>query len=199
MTDGKKVTVSEVIAEIEKASAYFSQGGGVTVSGGEALMQPMFIKALFEECKKRGWHTCLDSSGAYLTELQKQVLDITDLVLLDIKTMNPKKHEEYINWELEKVLKFAKYLQTNEIKMWVRHVLVPGWTDDEHELLELGMFVNTLTNVDRFEILPFHKMGQHKWEERGVCDPLADTPGATQQDVKRAKEILRSTGATVYA
>ena len=198
MAEGRKVTVENVVQEIDKTSNYFMSGGGLTVSGGEALAQPRFVHRLFTRAKAKGWHCCVDTSGAHLGKDQKKVLDITDLVILDIKSMNPEKHDRLTKWPLKKIITFARYLEEKNIPVWIRHVLVPTWTDDEMELRALGRFVKSLRNVERFEILPYHKLGTHKWEARGEADPLANVPAATKEQVQKARDNLRSVGVEVF-
>ncbi len=156
----------------------------------KTLAQPKFVKKVFELAKERGWHTALDTSGAYLGSEQKTLLEVTDLVLLDLKTLNESLHQTLIGWDLNRVLDFAVYLNEKRIKTWIRHVIVPGLTDDESDLLELGKFVQALDNVDRFELLRYHKMGETKWSQIGLEDPLKEVPSATELHIEKAWGIL---------
>ncbi len=187
------MTSEEVMKEILKVKG-FIKSGGVTVSGGEPLLQPEFVKKLFIKCKENGIHTALDTSGFIFTEKVKEVLEYTDLVLLDIKHINPAKYMELTSVSIENTLKFVKYLNKTEKKTWVRYVLVPGYSDDEDDLSEWAKFVSQFNNIERVDILPFHQMGGYKWEEVGKEYKLKDTPTPTRDQIKRAEEIFASYG-----
>ena len=187
------MTPEEVMKEILKVKG-FIKSGGVTVSGGEPLLQPEFVKKLFIKCKENGIHTALDTSGFIFTEKVKEVLEYTDLVLLDIKHINPAKYMELTSVSIENTLKFVKYLNKTEKKTWVRYVLVPGYSDDEDDLSKWAKFVSQFNNIERVDILPFHQMGGYKWEEVGKEYKLKDTPTPTKDQIKRAEEIFASYG-----
>lgn len=191
-TIGTPKKVSELVQDIQKYSDYikFSKGG-VTVTGGEPLLQPKFLIALFTELKKLGYHTALDTSGMFpLTPEVKQVLSLTDLVLLDIKHINSDKCKNLVGLGNEKELAFARYLSDNNIHMWIRQVLVPGYTDDEQDLLQLKDFIDSLNTVDKIEVLPYHDMGRYKWEKLGLKYQLDGVRVANDDDVIRAKKLL---------
>ena len=159
MKDAKyERTTDFVMNEILKYRGFFANNGGVTVTGGEPLMQPDFVEELFMKCKKEGIHTALDTSGYIFDERVKEVLKYTDLVLLDIKCMNSNEYKELTGVDLDPTLKFAKYLSDIGKPMWIRHVLVPGITDRDEYLENLADFVKELKSVEKVEILPFHKM-----------------------------------------
>lgn len=165
--------------------------GGVTISGGEPLLQPYFLISLFKELKKRNIHTAIDTSGMVeITDTIKEVLSLTDLVLLDIKHIEPNKCKDLVGFSNEKELAFAKYLSDNNIPIWIRQVLVPGFTDSEEDLLELKKFINSLKSVQRVELLPYHNLGKHKWEQFESKYSLEDVKPATSEDVIRAKKTL---------
>ena len=188
---GKKVYIDDVFSKIMKYKNYIYPNGGVTASGGEALLQVEFLIELFKRLKKEGIHTCLDTSGMFaITEKIKELLSLTDLVLLDIKHIDDKKCRELVGHSNKKELEFAKYLSDNNIKMWIRQVLVPGYTDDEEDLIKLREFISTLKTVEKVEILPYHDMGKYKWEELGKTYELEGVRVANQKDVDRAKKIL---------
>lgn len=187
------MTPKEVMKEILKVKG-FIKSGGITVSGGEPLLQPEFVKKLFIKCKENGIHTALDTSGFIFTEKVKEVLEYTDLVLLDIKHINPAKYMELTSVSIENTLKFVKYLNKTEKKTWVRYVLVPGYSDDEDDLSEWAKFVSQFNNIERVDILPFHQMGGYKWQEVGKEYKLKDTPTPTRDQIKRAEEIFASYG-----
>ena len=188
---GKKVHIDEVFNKIMRYKNYIYPNGGVTASGGEALLQAGFLIELFKRLKKEGIHTCVDTSGMFtITEEIKELLSLTDLVLLDIKHIDDKKCRELVGHSNKKELEFAKYLSDNNIKMWIRQVLVPGHTDAEEDLIKLREFINTLKTVEKVEILPYHDMGKYKWEELGKTYELEGVRTANQRDVERAKKIL---------
>lgn len=199
MCGGKEMTAEEVVKDALKYRTYMEvSGGGITVSGGEATAQPEFLYEIFKEAKANGIHTCLDTSGYRSPESISKVLEVTDLVLLDLKHMVPEKAKDLAGINIEKTFKFAKYLDEHKIPVWIRHVLVPGVTDSEENLNLMGEFVSKLNNVDRFEILPYHTLGVHKWEDMGLEYPLEGIEQASDDDVKRAKDIIEKYGVSVY-
>ena len=155
-TTGTTITVSDLIDRIKKYEEYIKLSkGGVTASGGEPLLQPKFLISLFTELKKLGFHTALDTSGMFpLTDEIKQVLSLTDLVLLDIKHINDEKCKDLVGFSNKLELEFARYLSDNNIPMWIRQVLVPGYTDDEKDLIDLREFLKTLKTVQKIELNP---------------------------------------------
>ncbi len=166
---------------------------GVTVSGGEPLLQTKALIAFFEELKKYGIGTAIDTSGMFsLTEDVKRLINLTDLFLLDIKHIVPAKSKELVGFSNELEIEFAKYLSDNNKPMWIRQVLIPGYTDSEEDLLKLKSFLSTLKTVEKVELLPYHDLGKFKWEKLGLKYPLDDTRTATQEDFERAKKILRN-------
>lgn len=189
---GTYYSVSELIEKIKKYEPYIRNShGGVTVTGGEPLLQPKFVIALFTELKKLGFHTALDTSGMFpLTDEIKNVLSLTDLVLLDIKHINDKKCKDLVGFSNKLELEFAKYLSDNNIPIWIRQVIIPGITDDEQDLRDLRDFIKSLKTVQKVELHPYHSMGVFKWEKLGFEYPLKDVPTATDEDIKKAKRIL---------
>ena len=188
---GTYISVPELISQINRYKTYITPNGGVTISGGEPLLQPYFLISLFKELKKQNIHTAIDTSGMVeLTDTIKEVLSLTDLVLLDIKHINPQKCKDLVGFTNEKELAFARYLSDKNIPTWIRQVLIPGFTDDEKDLLDLKEFISTLNSVKRIELLPYHNLGEYKWKELGFEYALKDVKPATQEDVNRAKKIL---------
>lgn len=191
-TVGTPKKVSELVQDIQKYSDYikFSKGG-VTVTGGEPLLQPKFLIALFTELKKLGYHTALDTSGMFpLTPEVKQVLSLTDLVLLDIKHIDDEKCKDLVGFSNKLELEFANYLSENGIKMWIRQVIIPGITDDENDLIRLKEFLQTLKTVEKIELNPYHTLGVYKWEDLGLEYPLKGVRQANTEDIESAKRIL---------
>ncbi len=189
---GEYKSVDEIVEKINRYKNYIiPSGGGVTVTGGEPLIQASFVLELFKKLKENGIHTCVDTSGMFaLTDGIKEVLKYTDLVLLDIKHIDDEKCKELVGVSNKKELEFARYLSDNNIKMWIRQVLVPGYTDDGQDLLKLKNFLSTLKTVEKIQILPYHNMGKYKWEKLGLEYPLEGVREANQKDVDIAKKIL---------
>ena len=189
---GEYKSVDEIVEKINRYKNYIiPSGGGVTVTGGEPLIQASFVLELFKKLKENGIHTCVDTSGMFaLTDGIKEVLKYTDLVLLDIKHIDDEKCKELVGVSNKKELEFARYLSDNNIKMWIRQVLVPGYTDDGQDLLKLKNFLSTLKTVEKIQILPYHNMGKYKWEKLGLEYPLEGVREANQEDVDIAKKIL---------
>ena len=191
INSGNYISVDELFSNILRYKSYIMPKGGFTASGGEPLLQPYFLTSLFKKLKSEGIHTAIDTSGMVeITEPIKEVLSLTDLILLDIKHINPDKCKELVGFSNEKELAFAKYLSDNGIPIWIRQVIIPGVTDSTEDLLELKKFIFSLKTVKNVELLPYHNLGKHKWENLGVEYKLKDVRLANSEDIKRAKEIL---------
>ena len=191
MNGGEYKSLDDIFEKIMKYKNYIYPNGGVTVTGGEPLLQVKFLIELFEKLKKENIHTCIDTSGMVtLTPDIKKLLSLTDLVLLDIKHINSEKCKNLVGFGNEKELTFARYLSENNIHMWIRQVLVPGYTDDEQDLQQLKDFISSLKTVDKIEVLTYHDMGRYKWEKLGLKYELDGVRIANYDDVKRAKSIL---------
>ena len=190
---GEVKTVDEIIEKIENYKNYIiPSGGGVTVTGGEPLLQVRFLIELFKKLKEKNIHTCIDTSGMVsITDNIKELLKYTDLVLLDIKHIDDEKCKRLVGSSNKKELEFARYLSDNNIKMWIRQVLVPGYTDDEEDLKKLKEFLRTLKTVEKVQILKYHSMGKYKWEKMGLKYELDGVRDATIEDEERAKKILK--------
>ena len=191
MNGGEYKSLDDIFEKIMKYKNYIYPNGGVTVTGGEPLLQVKFLIELFEKLKKENIHTCVDTSGMVaLTDDIKKLLSLTDLVLLDIKHINSEKCKNLVGFNNERELAFARYLSDNNIHMWIRQVLVPGYTDDEQDLLKLKDFISSLNTVDKVEILPYHDMGRYKWEKLGLKYELDGVRVANDDDVTKAKNLL---------
>ena len=191
VNQGQYRSLEDVLKQVRKYKNYIMPNGGVTVTGGEPLLQAKFLIELFERLKEEGIHTCIDTSGMVrINDDIKKLLELTDLVLLDIKHIDSDKCKELVGVSNENELEFAKYLSENNIKMWIRQVLVPGYTDDKKDLIRLKEFINNLKTVEKIEILPYHSMGKFKWEKLNKEYQLEGVPDASQTDVDRAKDIL---------
>ena len=192
---GKQVTVDELIVEIKKYTSYMkASGGGVTISGGEPLFQPEFVREIFRRCKELGIHTALDTSGFCNLETAKSVLEFVDLVLLDIKSFDAATYTKVTGVDIKPTLILARYLSDINKPAWIRFVLVADLTDDTDNITGLADFISTLNNIQRVEVLPFHKMGEYKWEELGYEYKLKETPSPTSEQVEKALNIFRSKG-----
>ena len=191
INSGEQYTVKQVVEKIMRYKNYIvASNGGVTLSGGEPLLQQDFVISLFQELKKQNISTCLDTSGMFtITDKIKQIVDLTDIFLLDIKSIN----DETCKWltgssnSLE--LEFAKYINEKNKRIWIRQVLVPGITDKKEDLLKLKDFLKTII-VEKFEFLPYHDLGKYKWEKLGLPYELEDVRVASNKDVERAKKIM---------
>lgn len=192
-TTGREMTVEEVMAEIASYVKYYEMsGGGITVSGGEPTLQAPFIAALFKEVKKRwGLHTAIDSSGfCEVTPSVTELLQFTDLVMLDLKEMDHERHISLTSQSNERIHRFAKHLSAIQKKVWVRFVLVPGLTDHEDSLIALGQFAEQISGLEKIEILPYHRMGVYKWEQLGKTYELTQYVEPTEQEIERAKQLI---------
>ena len=189
---GTIYTVDELYDKILHYKNYMiASGGGVTVSGGEPLLHMQFLIELFKKLKSQNIHTAIDTSGAfYLTPGIKELISLTDLFLLDIKSINDEVCKNLTSVSNQKELEFARYLSEIKKPTWIRQVLVPGYTDKEEDLLKLKEFISSLSSVQKVEILPYHTLGKHKWSELGISYPLEGIRDATPEDVLRAKKIL---------
>ena len=189
----REVTVDEMVNEILPYQPYFdASGGGVTVSGGEPLLQMPFLEALFKSLKAYGIHTCIDTSAGCANDTIAfnrhfdTLQQYTDLILLDIKHIDNDKHMALTGRPNTHILKFAQKLSEMKQPVWIRHVLVPGYSDDKEDLIRLGEFINSLDNVEKFEILPYHQLGVHKWKTLGVHYQLEDVDPPDEEAVMAA-------------
>lgn len=189
--EGRERTVPEVLKMVKHYVPYYGARGGVTASGGEPLLQPEFLADFFSACQREGIHTCLDTAGAVpVGESIEQVIQATDLVLLDIKHIHPEKCRLLTGEDNADTLAFARWLQNRGLPVWIRYVLIPGHTDAPEDLAALGEFIHSLSNVEKVEVLPYHTMGKHKWEILGHPYPLAGVVPPSERQIAEAKAIL---------
>lgn len=196
MNTGSLRSAQSLIGEFER-KRFFYKDGGITVTGGEALMQIDFLLELFHLAKEKGIHTCLDTSGItyhpgesdYNRKLD-DLMTVTDLVLLDIKHIDPEGHKELTGHDNAGILAFARYLEEKKVPVWIRHVVVPGITDDPALLTRLGTFIGSLSNVKALDVLPYHIMGKVKYEQLNIPYPLEGVEPATQKQAMAAKQII---------
>ena len=189
---GKSYSVNEIFNKILKYKNYFiASGGGVTFSGGEPLLQYSFLIELIKLLKKENIHVAIDTSGNVdLSDKMKELIDLTDLFLLDIKCINDDICKKLTGHSNKKELDFAKYLNEIGKPVWIRQVIVPTITDRTDDLLELKNFINTLTNVQKIELLPYHDLGKYKWINKGLNYELENIRTANSNDIEYAKKVL---------
>ena len=194
---GYEATAEEIFRQAWRYRPYWKQTGGITVSGGEPLLQLAFVTELFRIAKAKGVNTVIDTAGEPFTydkpffSAFEELLPLTDLFLLDLKQIDDVKHRALTGVSNESALALAQFLSERGKRMWIRHVLVPGWTTGEDDLSRLSDFIAGLKTVDRVEVLPYHAMALHKYEELRLPYRLGDTPAPTAEEVARAEEILR--------
>jgi len=194
MRNGTRTTAEDVVAQIEHYRHVLSATGGVTVSGGEPLLQPAFTEAVLSGAKSLGLHTALDTSGALGQHASDSLLAATDLVLLDIKAIDPRLYLSLTRGRLTPTLRFSERLAALDKPVWVRFVLVPGWTDEPDHVARLARHVAALGNVERVDVLGYHLLGREKYAELNRVDRLEGVPGATPEQVASAREIFREAG-----
>ena len=194
---GKEVTVDELMSQIMNYRPFLdANNGGVTASGGEAILQAEFVADLFETCQKENLHTCLDTNGfvrKYTADIDR-LIDNTDLVLLDIKQMNDEKHILLTKVSNHRTLQFAEYLAKKNQKTWIRYVVVGGFTEDIESAKQLATFVKPMTNVEKVELLPYHELGKHKWEAMGEDYQLNTITPPSKKVMENIKKVFTDVG-----
>ena len=199
MTNGMPVTLSRAVEEIRKyRHSLQTMKGGLTISGGEPLMQHRFVVKVFAAAREMGVHTALDSNGYLGDRLSDLDLAVVDLVLLDLKAMTPDLHRRLTGMDNGPVHEFARRLAARRKPIWVRFVLVPGWTDNMAEVERIALFAAELGNVERVDVLPFHQMGRFKWEKLGMDYQLADTKPPSRETVDEAIDRFRAAGLKAF-
>ena len=193
---GNLRSVDDVLTQALRYRSYWGEKGGITVSGGEALLQIQPLTELFHKAKDLGINTCLDTSAQPFSRKDgrfsafEALMKYTDLVLLDIKHIDNGAHKRLTGWENENILDCARYLSDIHKPVWIRHVLVPGINDDDESLHRLRSFIDTLSNVERVEVLPYHDLGVYKWEQLDIPYKLTDVKPPTEESVLHARKIL---------
>jgi pyruvate formate-lyase 1-activating enzyme len=190
---GQKMTVDEILKEYER-NRIFYKTGGITVTGGEPLIQMEFVTELLKKAKGSDIHTCIDTSGITFSENKinefNELMKYTDLVMLDIKHIDPDEHIKLTSQKQDNIVRFAKYLDSMNIPVWIRHVVVPGITDDEKHLYNLGRFIGTLKNVKALDVLPYHNMGEKKYESLGIDYPLKGKDPMDKGKALECKKVI---------
>lgn len=194
MTGGEDHTVEDIMEYYDQNKEFYMNGGGLTATGGEPLVQIDFLIELFTAAKAKGIHTCLDTSGIMFRRNQPEVFakfeklcTVTDLVMLDIKHIDPEGHKELTKQPNDNILDFAQYLAEKNMPIWIRHVIVPGITDQEDELTRLGYFIGGLPNLKALDVLPYHTMGEAKYKNLGLEYPLTGVSALTSNEAIIAK------------
>ncbi len=196
LSGGEEWTPEALLQRCLRYRPYWKDNGGITVSGGEPLLQMDFLTQFFRLAKGQGVHTTLDTAGNPFTREQpflgkfETLMQYTDLVMLDLKQTDPAAHKSLTGWDNGNILDMARWLSDHSKAMWIRRVLVPGLTDDEGELSGLRRFVDSLLTVERLEILPYHTMGLFKWEKLGIPYPLDGVEPPTEEQIKKAETVL---------
>lgn len=194
---GEERTADELLDQAERFRTYWGDNGGITVSGGEALLQIDFLLELFEKAKQRGIGTCLDTSAQLFTrkspffEKFERLMELTDTVLLDIKHIDDEEHRKLTRHSNANILDCARYLSEIDKPVWIRHVLIPGITDKDEYLVKLRDFLSTLHNIERIEVLPYHTLGVYKYEKLGIDYPLKGVQPPAAERVTNANDILQ--------
>jgi len=199
VTGGTLMDASYIIEQYEKNSPFYRNGGGITVTGGEPLLQVDFLIELFTLAKEKNIHTCIDTSGITFNPESPELLakldrlmSLTDLVMLDIKHIDPDKHKDLTKQPNHNILKFVAYLSEKNVDMWIRHVVVPGITDDEKYLFDLGYFIGAFHNLKALDVLPYHTMGEKKYEAIGMEYPLKGVPAMDKDKLLDKKNAILS-------
>lgn len=196
MNGGTLMEPAEIIEQYERNKGFYN-GGGLTVTGGEPLMQIDFLIELFTLAKEKNIHTCIDTSGIafnpnntdYVAKVDK-LLPLTDLIMLDIKHIDPEKHLDLVKQPNDGILAFAKYIDDKGVDIWIRHVVVPGYTDDDKYLFDLGYFIGGLKSLKALDVLPYHTLGLPKYEKLGIEYRLKGVPGMDKTKVVEKKQVI---------
>ena len=198
MDGGDEVTADEILKRALRFKPYWGKDGGITISGGEPLLQIDFVIELFKKAKDLGINTCIDTAGNPFTKEEpffskfEELMKYTDLLLLDLKEINPTRHKDLTGFDNSNIIEMAKYLSEINKPVWIRHVLVPEHSDFDEDLDALGDFIDTLSNVDRVEILPYHTLGKFKWENLGIPYTLENISPPSAERIENAKQRIHA-------
>lgn len=198
MDGGDEVTADEILKRALRFKPYWGKDGGITISGGEPLLQIDFVIELFKKAKELGINTCIDTAGNPFTKEEpffskfEELMKYTDLLLLDLKEINPARHKDLTGFDNSNIIEMAKYLSEINKPVWIRHVLVPKHSDFDEDLDALGDFIDTLSNVDRVEILPYHTLGKFKWENLGIPYTLESISPPSAERIENAKQRIHA-------
>ena len=198
LEDGQEMSAEEILSRMERNRSFY-RTGGITATGGEPMLQIDFLTELFAGAKERGIHTCLDTNGFVRRSdpVIDELLEVTDLVMLDLKQMNDEIHQNLVGVSNHRTLEFAKYLANKNVKVWIRYVVVPGWSDDDDSAHRLGEFTRDMGNVEKIELLPYHELGKHKWVAMGEEYKLDGVKPPKKETMESVKGILEQYGHKV--
>lgn len=188
---GMEMSADEILAKIKRFKPYFKDTGGVTFSGGEPLLQKDFLLELLKGCKKENIHTCIDTAG-YADGDFSEILKYTDLILFDVKHYKEKEYKNIVKKDMDKGIEFLNQVQRAGVPLWIRHVVVPGITDDEKHIKGLAEYVKTLKNVEKVELLPFHQLGANKYQGLNMKYPLEGVSPMNKELTKKLEVVLNS-------
>ncbi|MCL2400447.1 MAG: pyruvate formate-lyase-activating protein [Defluviitaleaceae bacterium] len=192
LKDGKPVTVEEAIKDVKKYSSYLKfSGGGVTITGGDPFVQSEFLIDLLAACKSYGIHTTVDTSGYAKREVAERALQYTDLLLLDIKSFNPDTFKNLTGVPINRTLEVLELSRDLKVPVWMRFVLVPGYTDNMDDIKKMADHLKLFDNVKKIDVLPFHKLGEYKWANLGIPYELADVQPPSKEVLEQARSILK--------
>jgi pyruvate formate lyase activating enzyme len=198
LAGGEPRSAEELVNAAIRYKSYWKKEGGITVSGGEPLLQMDFLLDLFTKAKAKGIHTTLDTAGNPFTREEpffgkfNELMKVTDLVMLDIKQIDGQEHKKLTGWSNDNILDMAEYLSELGKPVWIRHVLVPGGSDEDGQLTRLDAFIKTLKNVEKVEVLPYHSLGEFKWKELGIDYPLKGVEPPTKERIDNANRLLHT-------
>ena len=198
MDGGDEVTADEILKRALRFKPYWGKDGGITISGGEPLLQIDFVIELFKKAKELGINTCIDTAGNPFTKEEpffskfEELMKYTDLLLLDLKEINPARHKDLTGFDNSNIIEMAKYISEINKPVWIRHVLVHEHSDFDEDLDALGDFIDTLSNVDRVEILPYHTLGKFKWENLGIPYTLESIYPPSAERIENAKQRIHA-------
>lgn len=191
MCDGKKVGIDDLMNKIKKCKPYIIRSnGGITISGGEPTLQFEFVLELLKRCRNEGLHTALDTSGYFNPDKFREMLPYIDLVLLDVKHIDDIKHQELTGVSNSKTLNIVELLEEENQSYWIRHVVVPGYTDDKEDLQNLASFLADKERMEKLELLPYHNLGEYKWHEMGLDYELEDVEPPSAEMMNEIEEIF---------
>ncbi len=193
---GKVVDSDDVVRDI-LSYRNFIKTGGVTISGGEPLLQPEFVSDIIRQCKDNGIHTAIDTAGSVMLTLSKEPLDLVDMLLLDIKSLDEEQCIELTEKSSRPTLATLAYCESINKPVWIRHVLVPGYTLDNQRLKEMASYLKHFSCIERIELLPFHKMGEFKWKALRIPYKLENTVEPKKSELAEARKIFEDAGLTV--
>lgn len=190
LTGGKEMSDSEIIDLLNKEKTYFSNGGGLTISGGEPLLQAKDLIPLFEKVRQFGYNIALDTNGSIATDVAQEVFDLSDLVILDVKHINTDSHKKLTGAEIGNTLAMAKYREESGKPMWLRYVLVPGYNDQPETIVKWAEHFKNYRTIERVELIPFHTLGSHKFKKLGRKNPLEGLKPPANEKVENTIVVL---------